>query len=237
MIVAMMRIKNEARWIASVIVAQLPIVDRLYILDDHSTDATTDICRGFPKVELFHSPFQGTDETRDKNWLLGKVESASPDWVLHIDGDEELAPGSSELIRQIVANPGECDSFRFKVLYLWDRPDQIRVDGIYGNFYRGSLFKFHPGRRFQSAVGGGFHCGNVPDPRNITNCAASLIHYGYMHAEDRRRKYEWYNSADKQPIPTGEDGYRHMVIGDVFPADMKTRWGGPLKLVPYNRAA
>jgi hypothetical protein len=57
---------------------------------------------------------------------------------------------------------------------------------------------------------------------------APILHYGYMHREDRVRKYVWYNKQD--PGNKVEDCYRHMVVGDIFPADAHFMHGGPLKL-------
>jgi glycosyltransferase involved in cell wall biosynthesis len=232
MIVGMMRIKNEARWIERVLTSMLPVCDRIFILDDHSTDETREICKRFPAVTLFDSPFEGIEETRDKNWLLEKVEQScqAGTWVVAIDGDEEIAPGCCDEIRTLVKWAYGPDAYRFRVLYLWDTPEQIRVDGIYQRFHRGSMFKLTPGARFRSSAGGGFHCGNVPSPRSISDCGVRLLHYGYMYREDRLRKFEFYNAPDKQPIPPNEDGYRHMVIGDIFPADSRFLHAGPLQL-------
>jgi glycosyltransferase involved in cell wall biosynthesis len=229
-----MRIKNEARWIAKVIESQLPVVQQLLILDDHSTDGTQDICRSYPKVTLFDSPFEGVQETRDKRWLmeqLGKVAQPG-DWCLSIDGDEEIAKPGQQVIAQLGSQPFGPDAYRFHVLYLWDGPDKIRTDGIYENFWRGSMFRYRLGTTFHSSNGGGFHCGNVPEPRVIERAPVKILHYGYMHKEDRLRKMEWYNRID--PNNVNEDCYRHMVIGDMFPADSKFLHAGPLKLEPIT---
>lgn len=230
-IVGMLRIKDEARWIERVLKSMLPACERIFILDDHSTDDTVAICKTFPQVELYPSPFKGLDETRDKNWLLELIEMSVPagNWVVAIDGDEEIAPGSCDEIREL-SRQVCADAYRFQVLYLWDSTTQIRTDGIYGKFRRASMFRLNPGRRFSSVAGGGFHCGNVPQPDLLGECGVKLLHYGYMHREDRLRKFEFYNAPDKQPIPANEDGYRHMVIGDLFPATTRTLWGGPLML-------
>ncbi len=233
MIYGIMRIKNEVRWIARVIESQLPVVERLLILDDHSTDGTQDICRSYPKVTLFDSPFEGVQETRDKRWLmeqLGKVAQPG-DWCLAIDGDEELEKSGQAIVDRLGAERGGPDAYRFHVLYLWDSPEQIRTDGIYENFWRGSMFRYRLGTTFHSSSGGGFHCGNVPEPRVIQRAeGVRILHYGYMHKEDRLRKFEWYNRID--PNNVNEDMYRHMILGDTpeFPAGMKTLPAGPLKL-------
>lgn len=227
-IVGMLRVKDEARWIGRVIQSMLPVCERIFVLDDHSTDFTAAICLSFPEVTLFHSPFDGLQETRDKNWLLDKVAECQPDWILHIDGDEVLAIGSCDQLRALAESGSGNDAYRLQVLYLWDRLDQVRIDGVYANLSRPSFFRFRPGARFHSADGGGFHCGNVPEPRQVADCGVKLLHYGYLHREDRIRKFEWYNA--QLPVPEVEDGYKHMAIGDLFPADSRFRWGGPLEL-------
>jgi len=62
----------------------------------------------------------------------------------------------------------------------------------------------------------------------ILHTGVRCLHYGYMRPEDRLRKYEWYRNMDSGADL--EDGYRHIVIGDIFPADSRFRYAGPLKL-------
>jgi glycosyltransferase involved in cell wall biosynthesis len=228
----MLRIKNEARWIRRVLESIMPICESVLIFDDHSNDDTWGICKSFEKVNLLPSPFVGLNEARDKDFLISEMEKIADagDWILAIDGDEELEAGGCEKIAKLADNPGRNDCFKFQILYLWDRPNQIRIDRWYADFRRPSLFRLHPGARFTSGAGGGFHCGNAAGSRFIGDCDVKLLHWGYMNREDRIAKYHWYNAPDKQPIPPLEDGYRHMVVGDLFPADSSFRWAGPLEL-------
>ncbi len=231
MIAAMLRVKNEARWIARVIKSILPLCERVVIMDDHSDDGTPEICSSFERVIVVPSPFSGLDESRDKNWLLAHAMELRPKWILCIDGDEELEAGAADRIRTVLEHSKPC-SYALRVAYLWDAPDQVRTDGVYGRFYRPSLFYASAGSHFCStANGGNFHCGNVPwsgVPARIL--AATLLHYGYMERADRIRKYEWYNERD--PGNRFEDCYRHIVQGDLpeVPATAKLRHGGPLRL-------
>jgi len=228
MIAAMLRVKNESRWIERVIRSVQPVCERIVVMDDASTDGTAEICSSLG-AEVLRSPFAGLDETRDKNWLLARVIRHSPEWILCIDGDEELEQGGADKVRAVARDRG-IGACSLRVAYLWDSPDQVRTDGVYGRFARPSMFRAVTDARFRSTGNGGnFHCGNVPYGIGPTlRSEIRLLHYGYMERADRVRKYEWYNRQD--PNNYSEDLYRHMVIGDLFPADSQFRHGGPLKL-------
>jgi glycosyltransferase involved in cell wall biosynthesis len=229
MITGLLRVKNEGRWIARCIASIRPLCDRILVLDDHSTDDTVQICSDLG-VRVYPSPFHGLDEARDKNWLLDQARGS--DWVVMIDGDEELAPGGAAILSaEMAVRSRRCISL--DVLYLWDKEDQVRTDGVYREFLRQSIFR--PGTaKYTSGPAPNFHCGNVPLSIRFPyyRSKAKLLHYGYLNQSDRLRKYEWYNQAD--PNNESEDRYRHMVVGDAFPATAKFRHGGPLLLKPLS---
>lgn len=247
----MLRIKNEARWIEEVIRSIIPVCQRIFILDDHSTDGTAEICEKLDKrVTVFRSPFEGLDESRDKSFLLDKImytvsdhpqedwvlngNPTSPYWVLAIDGDEVLAPGGAENIKKAIDDTGH-HAFKLPVIYLWNSRQMKRVDGVYRHFARPSLFRLM-NRAFQfqrTPWGGNFHCSSIPQEllhHAHIACDAPLLHLGYMDKEDRLRKYAWYTTMD--PNNPGEDCYRHIVQGDVpeIPAGMRLLHAGPLVL-------
>jgi len=238
----MLRVKNEARWIERVIRSLQPLCERIFVFDDHSEDNTAEICESLD-CRVYRSPFTGVNEARDKNYLLQHVwhevnpqtrGADSQHWIVSVDGDEELEPNGPQLIKQAIM-PG-IHALTLKIVYLWDKPDQIRTDGIYGKFTRGSVFRMvSPFHAFRSTDGkANFHCGSVPKELlgQVRACNARLFHYGYLEREDRIRKYAWYNKLD--PRNRAEDFYFHMVQGDIpeIPADRKLRHAGPLELVP-----
>jgi glycosyltransferase involved in cell wall biosynthesis len=231
MIAGMLRVKNEARWIEAVLSAALEACNHVFVMDDSSTDDTVSICRQFrARVTVLPSPFKGLDEARDKNWLLGRILAlGAPGWILAIDGDEQLR-NPEAILKAILSGASEC--YALQVLYLWDRRDQMRTDGVYGRFWRPSLFRVRPGDSFPTTRNGGnFHCGNVPKEfSSSVRSEAQLLHFGYMEAEDRRRKFDWYNQQD--PNNETEQRYLHVIQGDAGgPAVQLTlRHAGPLTL-------
>lgn len=230
----MMRVKNEGRWIGEVIESILPLCDAVYVMDDHSDDDTREIADGFPGVTVLPSPFSNFNESRDKNWLLECVTLNRPDWILCVDGDEVLERRGPDIIRDTVATT-ECHAYSLKIEYLWNDRQTVRVDRVYGDFWRPSLFRpFYPRPgipddlklleefRFMSTPFGrkvdghepNFHCSSVPQRllAGHQRCPARLKHYGYMSRTDRVRKLDFYTSKDWNNA--AEDRYRHMVQGD-----------------------
>jgi glycosyltransferase involved in cell wall biosynthesis len=233
----MLRVRDEARWIREVIESIKPLTTSILLFDDHSTDETP-LLAAMAGAWVIPSPFEDTtDETRDKNYLLSIVRSEKPDYVLAIDGDEVLAPGAAEKIRPMLSPHRSIYSLPIK--FLWNDRSHYRCDGVYETYAksgRASLFTLIGQSneirfaQYSSAAKCNFHCGNVPRGLRGVGCwiNAPLLHLGYMLQEDRIRKYKWYN--DKDPANHYEDQYRHMVIGDILPADTVTRWAGPLKV-------
>lgn len=240
---AMLRIKNEARWLPSVLSSLYPLCQTIFVLDDHSTDSSRDIILSHPGTVYLQSPFTGLNETRDKDWLLdtiirgvpeNELNAESPYWVLCIDGDEELEEDGVEKIRKLVESRPRELSFYFKILYLWDSRETVRVDRRYGDFNRPSMFRLiNPAFRFQSTPwGGNLHCSSIPQEflGHARTSDIRLLHYGYMLAEDRMKKWKWYNSVD--PGNKMEDEYRHVIQGDEGGpgAEEALKWAGPLRV-------
>jgi hypothetical protein len=77
-------------------------------------------------------------------------------------------------------------------------------------------FAWH-GHRQGRRVLGGFHCGSVPQENFHPNGGQPtrglfpfpVIHFGYLHNEDRVKKHEWYNTIDPKNVYEGE--YKHII--------------------------
>lgn len=229
----MLRVRNEARWIARVIESLLPICERVYVMDDHSTDGTPYICKAYAAVKLCLSPFEGLNESRDKDYLLNQIRQDGADIVVAIDGDEVLESSGPAKIRRAVSHG---NAWSMKIEYLWDSDNQVRVDGVYSRMYRPSMFRLSAcSRGFLTTPfgnGANLHCSSVPQDllHGAIRTDIRLLHLGYRDREDRLRKFAWYNSID--PTNRGEDGYRHIVQGDIpeVPATAKLMHAGPLTL-------
>lgn len=203
---AMLRVKNEASWIAECIRSLLFYnINDIIVLDDASDDGTRAICHAFGVV-VCPTPFFGMDEARDKNYLYGNLLNTynpSPDsWVIMIDGDEALECGKESYQRlwREIANP-RTDAYSLKIEYLWDFPYIVRTDGWLNDFWRGSLWRIGAAmqgfRQTPYGAGANLHCSNIPGGFGVVGRLPIRVkHYGYMHQADRSRKLNWANTED-----------------------------------------
>jgi len=221
-IIAMYRIKNESRWIKQSLESISEICKEIVILDDGSTDDTVKICENFPQVVDIHSqkdlPF---DETRDKNTLLKMALSRDPDFILTLDGDEMIMPNSKQyLFYELNVLYPNVNLFEFKELYVWDKPNQYRCDGIFNNTWSKKLFRLKDQPKnlkiYDSAFPGNLHCGSLPsnliEQNQIVKSKIKILHYGYYDEEIRRKKYDFYTKLD--PNNVDFDGYKHIFSGN-----------------------
>lgn len=211
----MLRCKNEERYLARCLESIIPVCDRVFVMDDHSTDSTCDIILDHERCIYHASPFPSNDlnEARDKTWLLKQITATiptpeigpgSPHWVFSIDADEELVETDRYKFSQFGS---ALDHWSVQILYLWDSPNSVRWDGHYAACYRPSIFRLiRPDMKYQNHSGQ-LHPSSVPvshiscEPRLHEPEPIRLLHYGYQDVVDRLQKYEWYLARDRAQEP------------------------------------
>jgi glycosyltransferase involved in cell wall biosynthesis len=239
-VVAIYRVKNEARWIRESIQRTLQVANTVLVLDDGSSDDTATVAATTAESVMVYEKNGilnwGLDEAKDREFLLRKAVSYRADWIISIDGDEVLTPTAITQVKTILES-SKRGAYFFRVAYLWNGPGLERVDGVYGNIQVPILYAVHSRDPAQLACrrtvhGGNFHCGRLPAhynfPSYYTPPEALIKHYGYMLPEDRARKHAFYRSQDTERGLLDEDGYDH-ILGK------PTRWApGPIALRPFK---
>ncbi len=225
-IVAILRIKNEERWIAKTLESLEEICGSVVILDDGSEDDTVKICEQNKKVVEIHKQSNlPTDASRDKNILLEMAKKTNPDYILTLDGDEVIMPNSKDvLFEEINVLYPESDVFEFEFLYMWDKPNQYRYDGYFCQAWHNRLLKMknQPDNLRYSGTGyvGNGHSPGVP--QNSIGSAQSIrskvkiLHYGNYDEELRQKKFKYYTTRDSSKISKHNefDGYKNIISGE-----------------------
>ena len=203
-IIALCRVKNGGEIFRKCLTRVSSMVDTVIVFDDNSTDNTAEIAQKFANVVYHKSEWNTLDEARDRQWMLDKARELKADWCWIMDHDELPEEKLYRDLRRIVenANP-EKDLFSFKICHLWDKEDQFRTDGLWGNFWQGRLFRVRKQNVIKSnkTVGdANYHCsahGYIP-VQCIGLLPYKILHYGNMDAQVRLKKYLWYTSNDKE---------------------------------------
>jgi glycosyltransferase involved in cell wall biosynthesis len=224
----MYRIKNEERWVKRSLESASKICNEIVILDDGSTDNTVKICKSFDRVVNIHEQFNLlTDQTRDKNLLLKMALDRHPDFILTLDGDEIIQPNADKILfEELNILYPEAHIFEFQFLYMWDKPNQYRYDGVYSNLWHKRLIRLSNQPRDlhfnETGFSGNEHVGGIPDnsigQNKSVRSKIKIFHYGYYDEVLRQKKYKYYTTRD--PDSKIFDGYNHIISG-------KGRFSGP----------
>ena len=74
--------------------------DEVVVVDSHSTDGTTEICREYG-ARIYQEDFTGYGKLRNI-----AIEKSSHDWILSLDADERVTPElKEEILREFELNP------------------------------------------------------------------------------------------------------------------------------------
>ena len=146
------------------------VADRIFIIDDHSTDKTAEIAQAHPKVQYFEYGFDGLDEDEFNDTFESFYKTFSRGWVAVVDCDEfitgllTLGEPNGQVLKtngyMMIGKTGrleDCKSIRMK---SWDKP--IVFDS-----------------KLDVRFGAGRHSVNLP----VTDSSLELLHYKYPSRE------------------------------------------------------
>lgn len=77
------------------------LVKEIIVVDNNSTDKTSEIAAGYPKTKVLKETIPGTNRTRQRG-----VDVATGDIIAFIDADNWLAPDWSENALRLLSKPG-----------------------------------------------------------------------------------------------------------------------------------
>lgn len=208
MIVGLSVVKDETnRYWQACLEWHSKIVDKWFVLDDHSTDRTRELAEEYgcevrqatDKVGFF----KNESKLREQAWLFMSEMTNPDDWVLVIDADEFLVDINSnehKLLRSITqaCDDGDAMSVSMRKFEMWSLVQPwYRTDGYWGNLVVNRLAK--RGRYSGLYDNRKMGCSSLPfwheeSPRmNATQLSVGWLHYGYADEQDRVERHHRYS--------------------------------------------
>lgn len=203
-------------WFIKSVEKSKTFADKIYILDDKSDESLWP----YEYLDSLTLPLEVVRE--EKRRLEGEQRQAlyemarddGCDWAISIDADEVFEDKFDRSYVERLMNPPNptiC-GYAFTWYNFWNSEKYWRQDDVWGGMFGGRLVRCLPNFKIPSRA---FHVGNIPrTPLGSERMTSVRIkHYGNMLAEERQRKYEYYETHDveKDPSLIGHDDYSHLI--------------------------
>lgn len=181
---------NEAARIARTI-RSLDPADEIVVVDSGSTDQTCEIAASLGARVIAH-PWEGF--AAQKNFAAGETLH---DWILSLDGDEELDAVAQASLRSWKSSPAECAGYEFarRAHYCgrW-----IRHSGWYPDY----KLRLYDKRR--GSWRGEYVHESVAVNGRIGKLRGEILHFTCDSPEDHRRRVEYYTDlAAREMLASG----------------------------------
>jgi tetratricopeptide (TPR) repeat protein len=199
--------RNEERFLPECLSRARAAVDEIVLVDTGSTDRTVEIAQSFG-ARVLHTQW-ADDFSAPRN--IG-LREATGDWILVLDADEFLQPGSCERIRELVQNPA-VSGYHLHFVNIYGKGRTLGVMMV-------RLFRNLPGLAYQNII----HEQVTPSLQRLggelglvlASADVEVEHHGYTdEVMDQRGKNERNERLfEKQLAATPDDIYSHYKYGD-----------------------
>lgn len=225
--------RNEQhRYLASMLAKAMPLVDRLFLLDDRSEDDTAELalamgCDVWVREPDAPSFLEHEGRFRQSAWesFEAACDPQPGDWVMALDADEAIVGANLvETLRYQLPKAAAAQGVTglrlrvAEVFHVHDSQPLVRVDGLWDQISGVRLFAFAPGGSFlDRQMGCGSAPGYVMNGPIADTVAVAIMHFGYLDPDDRLEKYERY---------AGRPGHNEAHVASILQPPALRPWTG-----------
>jgi glycosyltransferase involved in cell wall biosynthesis len=200
---ALLQLRNEARFLGGCLDHLRRFVDGFVALDDGSTDATGQILEREPMLRRLlrnpPAPDHRWDERANRGALLRVAKDLGARWVVCCDADERFETrflGELGTLTAQAERQGKSVIATF-LRELYDAPDRYRVDGIWGKKVQLRVFRVPDDLALQpSELHGSWVPSSIRRIENVVPPRYSLYHLRMIRQMDREARRDRYEALD-----------------------------------------
>ncbi|MCC5917872.1 MAG: hypothetical protein JJU02_11170 [Cryomorphaceae bacterium] len=192
-----------------------PFVDGFVLLDDGSTDGTSEVFDSTNMiVHLRRKTNSDFDDLSNRNVLFKIGEILNVHWLLFLDMDERLDAFYIKPFHRLLQT-SKADLIRVRYVHAWNHPDQYRADYPYSNNgVQNRLKLIRKKSKMQIQCEKKLHFELIPYPNGLEDSSEVLvIHLGSLDPKIRKRRYDNYKKLD--PKGAFQSSYDHLLDSDV----------------------
>lgn len=200
--------KNEESNLARCLRSVAGIVDEVIVVDTGSTDQTKQVAEQAGAIVLSHTWQEDFSAARNAS-----LEMATGDWILFLDADETLAPGTGQALQQLTTK--EMEGYFIKIINLIGEEGSIETspDLVFRMFRNKSEYRFR-GRIHEQIVDV-----ILENNKQATFQIAEgvvIMHYGYLnqqiHEKDKKTRNLTMIENELKQSPTNKILHYHYGI-------------------------
>lgn len=148
-LLALVPVRNEARFLPGFLANVATQVDGIVALDDGSTDGSADLLESHPAVlQVLRVPASRPRWEEPENWrrLVMAAAQHRPDWIMALDADERLELAFRRRANRVIRRGTRFGFAAYAVRFreLWGDCDHYRCDGRWKRKSVARLFRAVP---------------------------------------------------------------------------------------------
>lgn len=218
-VICLIQIRNEKQYLPSLLLHLEKFCDGIILLDDGSSDSSFEKAQSDKLLLKAKKQYSVSfNDLENRNLLLDLAYLFKSKWFFFMDADERFDlryANIHSLIKQ-----EKFDVIGFKMVNLWDKETQYRVDmpeGKKGVMVRYRMFKNMGYMQIKSKRE--IHFRATPFKLNRTIANVLVLHYGLMSSKTRKLKYQRYLVQDQNGLKQSYNyGYlqdRNITLADL----------------------